>query len=113
MVPVGLMVACHATVRLCKFQLRPISSYLSKNFKWKSDIVSKLIPLDILEVLESAVQVGSSTIDGVHPMGFITPNQSLTMDSSKHDWEQHSPGEAAQGHELKKSLAFMSTSWRP
>ena len=33
---VGPMGSCHATVPLCLFQLKPLSSHLSRNFKWKS-----------------------------------------------------------------------------
>ncbi len=50
---VGLMATCHATVPLCLFQLRPLSSHLSRNFKWRSNPIKKIIPLDVPEVVEA------------------------------------------------------------
>ncbi len=48
---VGIMASCHTS--LCLFRLRPISSYMARNFKWQSDSVSKMIPLNTPEVLEA------------------------------------------------------------
>ena len=32
---------------------RPLSSHLSRNFKWRSDSIKKIIPLDVLQVMEA------------------------------------------------------------
>ncbi len=50
---VGLLAACYATVPLCLFRLRPLSSHLSRNFKWRTDPIQKIIHLDVPEVLEA------------------------------------------------------------
>ncbi len=55
---VGLMAACYATVPLCLFRFRPLSSHLSRNFKCRMDAIIKIFPLDVPEVLE-ALQVWS------------------------------------------------------
>ncbi len=69
---VSLMAACHATVLVCLFQVRPISSHLSRKLKWNSNSLSKLIPLDFLEVLKAPpfradpLQVGEG-VPGIVP----------------------------------------------
>ncbi len=47
------LASCHATVTLCLFRLRPLSTHLSRNFARRSDSTSKVIPLDVHEVLEA------------------------------------------------------------
>ncbi len=54
---VGLMAACYVTIPLCRFRFRPLSSHLSRSFKWRTDSIRKIIPLDVPEVLE-ALQFG-------------------------------------------------------
>ncbi len=85
---VCLMAACHATVPLCLFQLRPLSSHLFRNFKWISDPIKKIIPLDILEVVE-ALQFWSDpsrVAEGVPP-GYQPSGQTLTTDASSYSGE--------------------------
>ncbi len=84
---VSLMAACHATVPLCLFQLRPLSSHLSRNFKWRSDPIKTIIPLDVLEVVE-ALQFWSDpsrVAEGV-PLGYQPSGQTMTTDASIYGW---------------------------
>ena len=82
---VGLLASCHATVPLCLFRLRPISTHLSRNFRRRSDSTSKVIPLDVLEVLEALWFWAdpSQVAEGV-PLGFQPVKQILTTDTSNH-----------------------------
>ena len=84
---VGLMAACYATVPLCLFRLRPLSSHLSRNFKWRTDSIRKIISLDVPEVLE-ALQFWSDPsriAEGV-PLGYQPSGQTLTTDASSYGW---------------------------
>ena len=84
---VGLMAPCHATVPLCLFRLRPLSSHLSRNFKWRSDSIRKFIPLDVPEVME-ALQFWSdpSRVTEDVPLGYQPSCQTLTTDASSYGW---------------------------
>ncbi len=80
---VGLMAACHATVPLCLVRLRPLSSHLSRNFKWRLDPSKKIISLDVPEVVE-ALQFWSDpsrVAEGV-PLGYQPSGQTLTTESA-------------------------------
>ncbi len=44
---------CHATVLLCLFRLKLISSHLSRNFRRRSHSLPKQIPLNVPEVVEA------------------------------------------------------------
>ena len=82
---IDLMAACYATVPLCLFQLRPLSSHLSRNFKWRMDSIRKIIPLDVPEVLE-VLQFWSDpsqVAEGV-PLGYQPSGQTLTTDASSY-----------------------------
>ncbi len=95
---VGLMAACHATVPLCLFQLRPLSSHLSRNFKWGSDPIKKIIPLDIPEVVE-ALQFWSDpsrVAEGV-PLGYQPSGQTLMTDASSYGWGAVLDGDRCSG----------------
>ena len=46
------MVSCYAMFQLCLFQLRLISSHLTRKFKRGSDNLSKWIPLNVPEVMK-------------------------------------------------------------
>ncbi len=83
---VGLMASCHATVPLCLFHLRPISSLLKRKFKMNRDKVTKNIPLSppVLEALQFWSDP-SRLVEGV-PLWFVPASQILTTDASNHGW---------------------------
>ncbi len=88
---VGLMAACYATVPLCLFRLRPLSSHLSRNFKWRMDPIQKIIPLDVPEVLGSSrVLVGSLLSSRGSPSG-LSAVRSNTDDGRLQLWLGGSP----------------------
>ncbi len=95
---VGLMADCHATVPLCLFQLRPLSSHLSRNFKWRSDPIKKIIPLDVPEVVE-ALQFWSdpSRVAKRVPLGYQLTGQTLTTDASSYGWGAVLDGDRCSG----------------
>ncbi len=66
---------------------RPLSSHLSRNFKWRSDSIKKIIPLDVLEVLEALWfwSDPSRVSEGV-PLGYQPLGQTLTTDASGYGW---------------------------
>ncbi len=61
---VGLMGSCDATVPLCLFRLRLFSYCLSRNFKQRSETISKIIPLDVLEVVRGSPALGTPLLHG-------------------------------------------------
>ena len=104
---VSLMASCHATVALCLFRLRPISSHLSRNFKWKVDPIMKIIPLDIPELLE-ALQFWSDpslVAEGV-PLGYQLSNQTLTTDASNYGWGAVLDGDHCSGRWTPQELKY-------
>ncbi len=84
---VSLMASCHATVPLCLFWLRPLLSHLSRNFKWRSDPITKIIPLDVPEVVEPLhFWSYSLQMAGGVPLGYQPSGQTLTTDASNFNW---------------------------
>ncbi len=64
-----------------------ISTHLSRNFKWRTDPIQKIIPLAVPEVLE-ALQFRSdpSLVAEEVPLGYQPSSQTLTMDASSYGW---------------------------